>query len=108
MPTVNIFHQNNKDELICLIKDLKLFLADKLTCGDIKLSEKEISVRLINIEGDAMIGNIELEIKAHAFKERIQKQDEICREVRTFIMGRYESLGDVRVWLVLSELGHSW
>lgn len=108
MPTVNIFYHNNKDQLISLIADLKVFLADTLTCGDIKLSEKEISIRLINIEGDAMIGNIELEIKAHAFKERIQKQDEICRDVRIFIMEKYESLGDVRVWLVLSELGHSW
>lgn len=109
MPTVNIFSKNtNQEELNKLSAELKPFIAKKLTCGDIKLTQEEISIRIIYIEGGNMIGKVEIEIKAHAFKERIEKQDEICNEVRKYIMNKYKSLGDVRVWLILSELGHSW
>ena len=109
MPTVNIFSKHNAiDKLSLLIPELKIFLAKKLTCGDIKLSPKEISIRLINSEANGMIGDIEIEIKAHAFAERVKKQDDICNEVRKYLMKKKPSLGDIRVWLVLSELGHSW
>lgn len=109
MPTVNIFSKNSlHEDLISLSKELKPFIAEKLTCGDIKLTPEEVSVRIINVENGNMIGEVELEIKAHAFKERIEKQDEICNEVRKYVMDKYKTLGDVRVWLMLSELGHSW
>ncbi len=109
MPTVNIFSKNtSQEELNELSLDLKPLIAKKLTCGNIKLTPEEVSVRIIYIEGGNMIGKVEIEIKAHAFKERIEKQDGICNEVREYIMDKYKSLGDVRVWLVLSELGHSW
>ncbi|HEX7542574.1 MAG TPA: hypothetical protein VF385_00625 [Patescibacteria group bacterium] len=109
MPTVNIFcKKEDNNQLSNLLIDLKIFLAKKLTCGDIKLSPKEISIRIINIEGNNMIGKVELEIKAHAFKERIEKQDEICNDIRKYIMNKNKSSNDVRVWLILSELGHSW
>lgn len=109
MPTVNIYSKNSlQEDLIILSSELKPFIAEKLTCGDIKLTPEEVSVRIINVENGVMIGEIELEIKAHAFKERVKKQDEICNDVRKYIMDKYKSLGDVRVWLILSELGHSW
>ena len=108
MPTVNIFYEEQVKELNDLSKKLKTYLAEKLSCGDIKLSSEEISIRLIQIDGGDMIGQVEVEIKAHAFKERVEKQDEICNDVRSYIIKEYSSLGDVRVWLILSELGHSW
>ncbi len=55
-----------------------------------------------------MIGDIELEISAHAFEERVKKQDEICLEVMNYLKNKKPSLGNVKVWLKLSELGHSW
>lgn len=108
MPTVNIFHEEQTKELNDLSKKLKPYLAEKLSCGDIKLTSEEVSVRLIKIDGGDMIGRVELEIKAHAFKERVEKQDEICNDVRDYIVKEYSSLGNIRVWLTLSELGHSW
>lgn len=109
MPTVNIFNEKvNQKELKNLSLDFKPFVANKLTCGDIKLSPEEVSIRVIYIEGGSMIGKVEIEIKAHAFKERVEKQDTICNEIRNYIMKKYKTLGDVRVWLILSELGHSW
>lgn len=108
MPTVNIFHDEQAKELNDLSKKLKSYLAKKLSCADIKLTPEEVSIRLIRIDGGDMIGRVELEIKAHAFKKRVEKQDEICNDVRNYIMKEHPSLGDVRVWLILSELGHSW
>jgi len=110
MPTVNVYYKNrnNFDALVSFIPKLKEYIADKLSCGDKELTSDEISIRLISVDGDAMIGSIELEITAHAFKERVDRQDEICREVREYIMKEIPSLGDVRVWLKLCELGHSW
>ena len=110
MPTVNFYYKNKSDSdaLIPFIPKLKEYIAGKLSCDDKELTSDEISIRFISVEGDAMIGNVELEITAHAFKERIEKQDEICREVREYIMKEIPSLGDIRVWLKLCELGHSW
>ncbi len=109
MPTVNIFCQskNQPTQLNSLVDELKSHIAKELSCGDITLGPDEVSVRLIAATGKGMIAPIELEITAHAFKERIEKQDEICLRIREFIKSK---LGDedVRVWLLLPQLGHSW
>jgi len=110
VPTVNLYfvQQKNSKELQFFVPKLKEFLAEKLTCGDVKLTTKEISVRFIQVSGGEMIGRVELEITAHSFSERVQKQDEICREVMAYIKENLPSVGDVKVWLKLCELGHSW
>jgi len=110
MPTVNVFYRESSEieALEKLIPKLKEYLADKLTCGDIKLTPEEISIRLIRINGGEMIGDVELEITAHAFPERVKKQDEICLKVADYLKEKLPSLGGVKVWLKLSELGHSW
>jgi hypothetical protein len=68
MPTVNVYHKE-KDftTLDAVVPKLKVYLADKLTCGDIKLREDEVSVRLITVQGRGMLGNVELDITAHEF-----------------------------------------
>lgn len=110
MPTVNIYHKNREQELKLtpLLKDLKSFVAEELTCDDIKLTPEEVSVRLIEVRGDGMIGDVEVEITAHHFKERVEQQDEICLHVANYLTEKDPSLGEVKVWLVLAELGHSW
>lgn len=110
MPTANIFYtkEREKKNLQELALKLRPYLAEKLTCGEIKLKEDEISVRLINVDGTGMIGRIEIEITAFAFPERVKKQDKICLEIRDYIQKMYPTLGEVKVWLILAELGHSW
>lgn len=110
MPTINVYYRKTKDfrNLNMLASKMKNYFAKNLTCGDIKLTPKEISVRLIEAKGNGMIGNVELEIKAHAFPERIKKQDEICLNAAAYIKKEIPSIGSVKVWLQLSELGHSW
>jgi hypothetical protein len=110
MPTVNIYHQTSEQraKLSSLAAELKTFVAKELTCGDITLKADEVSIRFVETIGDFMIGAVEVDIHAHAFKERVEKQDEICLRVMDYIQKKEPSLGIVKVWLVLSELGHSW
>lgn len=110
MPTVNIFYKDSKKEPILrsLASGLRDYIANELTCGDIQLKPSEVSVRFIKVVGGEMIGAVEVEIAAHSFTERINKQDEICRNTVNYIQKEKPSLGEVKVWLQLSELGHSW
>ncbi|MFA5386341.1 MAG: hypothetical protein WC297_01605 [Candidatus Paceibacterota bacterium] len=110
MPTVNIFYKDSKQEptLQSLVGGLKDYVAKELTCGDIKLELNEVSVRFIKVTGGEMISAVEIEITAHFFAERVKKQDEICLRIMDYIHKEKPSLGKVKVWLQLSELGHSW
>lgn len=110
MPTVNIYFSKEESvsKLETIVPELKSYLAEKLTCGGIKLNPSEISIRLIRVSGGKMIANVELEITAHHFPERVKKQDQICLDVMDYIKEKLPSVGDVKVWLKLSELGHSW
>ena len=110
MPTANIFYtkEEQKKDLGELALKLKPYLAEKLTCGDIKLTEGDISVRLVETKGAGMIGVVEVEITAFAFGERVKKQDQICLDAQKYIKAEYPQLGEVKVWLILTQLGHSW
>ncbi|OGJ16804.1 MAG: hypothetical protein A2632_02050 [Candidatus Pacebacteria bacterium RIFCSPHIGHO2_01_FULL_46_16] len=110
MPTVNIYATDQKvfGNLQVFIPKLKQYLADKLTCSEIKLTAKEITMRFVLVAGGEMLGNVEMEITAHAFPERVQKEDKICLEIMRFVQENNPSIGDVKVWLKLCELGHSW
>jgi hypothetical protein len=109
MPTVNIYYENEQSLLPLQksVNQLKKFVASKLSGSDIELGVDEISVRLVKVTGDGMLAPVEVEIKAANFKDRVEKQDQICLDIQKFLA---ELLGieDVKVWLILSELGHSW
>ena len=109
MPTVNFFSTSSaqKELILKQLSQFKVNLVASLSCSDIKLDEKEISIRIIQSDKSGMIANLEVEITAHAFEERIQKQDEICLEFRECVMELIPGV-DVRVWLLLPQLGHSW
>lgn len=109
MPTLNVFYQDNQyvGKFRDATKQLKDYVAEQLTCGDIKLNSNEVSVRLLQSAGSGMLAPVELEITAAAFKERVEKQDEICLNIQKFMTEKLQ-IPDVKVWLILSELGHSW
>ena len=110
MPIVNSYFSNDKQKDLVLshINDLKELIAKQLSFSDIQLKTNEITIRLLHTPPEGMIAEMELEIFAHAFSERVEKQDDICLAIRSHIMGNVPELKDVRVWLILSELGHSW
>lgn len=109
MPTLNLYFNQEEQlpQLEALTPPLKQFVADQLTCKDITLAPNEVSVRLLRALGKGMLATIEMDIFAAAFPERIEKQDEICLNVRQFVLDHVGGLEDARVWLALSELGHS-
>ena len=51
-----------------------------------------------------MISEMECDISAYSYPERIQKQDEICNEVKEWIKKNLPETQNVSVWLSLSEL----
>jgi len=110
MPTLNIYYQDSDKEptLQALMGGLRDFVAKELTCGDIELKPSEVSIRFVKIAGGEMIGSVEVEINAHCFEERVRKQDDVCLRIMNYIQKEAPSLGEVKVWLQLSELGHSW
>ena len=109
MPTINLYYKNKSDanRLEASVSVIKSYIAEQLICGDIKLTAEEVSIRFIATQGSAMIGSVELDITAHAFLERVKRQDEICRDIMDHVQ-RTCLIKDVRVWLRLCELGHSW
>lgn len=107
---VNTYYSTSgqKAALINLVDELKKHIARELSCGDIELQTNEVSIRLIATDPIGKLADIELEVFAHAFEERIKKQDEFCLNLRAFIKEKITEVEEVRTWLVLSELGHSW
>lgn len=109
MPTINACYADEQYhvQLSQATKPLKEFVAQELTCGDIQLQPHEISVRLLKTESDGRLTNVELEITAHAFGDRIKKTKRDMSEYPQVLMSKIDAK-EVRVWLVLAELGHSW
>lgn len=107
MPTVNVYSNDSVAQFEEVIVPLKEFVAKELTCGDITLDSNEVSVRFINANGSGMLAPVEVEINPAAFSERVQKQEDICLNIQKFLIDKLQ-IEDVKVWLILSELGHSW
>ena len=108
MPTANVYYTklDQKNAVERVTSDLKTFIAKELTCGDISLGSHEVSVRPIKVDGDGMIGDVEVEVKAHAFQDRVENQDGFCLDLERFLEKRTE-ISNIKVWLILSELGNS-
>ena len=122
MPTANIYLSQNHvqagypvwEENMAKLRD---FIAKELTCTERTIQAHEMSIRILSVHGKGMIAPIEIEIQAHAYSERIERSDVACLAIRTFVMNavndsdttlRKIQLKDVQVWLILSQLGHSW
>jgi len=110
MPTVNIFHTSDQQATQCkqISTELKSYLAKELSCGDINLTPEEVSIRLINTVDAGMIADFEVEVTVHAFDERVKKQDELANSIREYLLNKNMSAKDIRVWVLLPQLGHSW
>jgi hypothetical protein len=109
MPTVNTYFEDEGlvPKLDSITPELKVVVADQLTCGDRVLQPKEVTVRKILSLGKGLMADVELDIVAAPYKERVERQDDICRFIRTFVLENLDGIDDVQVWLPLSELGHS-
>ena len=108
MPTANILYfrrylkgtSSRKSERIA-----RLHRAKELSCGERQLQPDEISIRIHENCGSAMIAPLEIEVTAHAYAERSSRSDEICLKIRELVMQFVPQLTDARVWLLLVDLG---
>ena len=109
VPTVNIYYKDQRlqDALEQSVSHIKYHFAKALTGKNIRLGPDEISVRFLRVGGSGMLARVEVEINAAAFEERVENQDEICLDIQKYLLGLWK-IDDVKVWLILSELGHSW
>ncbi|MCF7834486.1 hypothetical protein K9M48_00325 [Candidatus Gracilibacteria bacterium] len=110
MPTINLYRTSETASKIKkdTIDELRKFVADILTCSEIKLLPNEVSIRPINVDNDKdMIAPVECDIAAYNFPARAAKQDLICTEVRKFLLENIDGISDAKVRLQLCELGHS-
>ncbi len=108
MPTINLYvHKpsfNDQD-----LAKFKAFSADTLSCSERKLQNHEVSLRVVEVQNTThMIAPVECEIKAHHYPERVERQDEICSVIKSYLMEYLTNGKEVSVWLELSELGHSF
>ena len=111
MPTVNVYYSEDAQAErfdTGTTARLRVFVAERLTCGDITLVPGEVTIRLIKVHSASqMMGDIEFDVHAHEFAERVERQDELCREIVAFVKDELGVASDPKAWLVLSQLGHS-
>lgn len=107
MPSITIFFVDSTwiEPLVALMGDLADEAAKHLSTADIILDADHISVRLVEVTWGRMIAPVELEVSAHAFPSRVQRQDDICSYLRDWLADRNVP---ARVWLQLSDLGYGY
>lgn len=109
MPSVTIYttHYECLEPLRRALPGLRELVARELSCSARSLQPDEISLRVLMPLASLPLADTELEIMAHCYPERVQKQDTICQTVRDYIQHQCPAAGSVYVWLQLLELGHS-
>ena len=108
MPSVNIYTSKERvSSLEKILPGLREAVARELSCADRTLANDEISVRVLVPDAALQIADTELEIKAHSYGDRVKRQDDICKGVKSYVQKECLRAGSVYVWLQLTELGHS-
>ncbi len=109
MPPVDIYTSAERAlSLEVLIKDdFRGFVAKALSCTERTLGPRDISVRVNVPVMASKVADTELEITAHAYKERVVRQDAICASIVDYITRECPGAGRVLVLLELCEIGHS-
>lgn len=108
MPFIKVYTTSEDQEkrLEPYLEAIQRQAAKELSCGELHLEAKEFSIRVIRSDLARPIGDIELEISAYSFHERVVKQDAISLNLKRYIE-KFTDPYSVYVWLQLSELGHS-
>jgi hypothetical protein len=107
MPLVTIYlSKENVDSIKNMLPSLREFIARELACGDRAIDPGEVSINVVLPLVRFPIAEIEVIISAYSYKPRVERQDEICLNIKNFISSKTE-FSSVFVWLGLSELGHS-
>jgi len=110
MPPVTIY-TNNKDRvapITDMFSGLTQIIADELTCPERKLIGKDIHVVVLVPEASYNSADTRIDIFAYGYPDRIKRQDDICHNVKQYMMKNCPAAGSVDVFLPLGELGYSF
>ncbi len=116
MPTVNIYIKSDDSNTAKIrmqlihghIKQIRNYIAEELSCSSRVLKDEEVSIRCLFVNGGAMIGDIEFDIAAYAYNERVNIQDGICNDIKVYLKKLLEPDYSIEVWLLLCEMGHGF
>jgi len=108
MPTVDIHFKNNIsiEKGNKLMDSLSKILAEKLSCDENQLTEKDFSIRLHFPRG--RMSDVEISIFAHDYQARVVRQDKIACETRDILCREFSELGKITVSLLLVNYGYSF
>lgn len=84
-------------------EELRSMAANELSVEEWPIDETHISLRFNSVSG-ALIGEVELELIAHQFGDRVARKDEVCSRIRSHFEKRWKR--EVRVWMHLVEMGY--
>ena len=107
MPTITIYTTEVRwaEKIEPLLPELAERTAALLSTPEMALDGTHISIRVVVAHCGLMMSPVELEVTAHAFGQRLERQDEICGDLRQWLL-RAEIPN--RVWLRLSALGYGY
>ncbi len=88
------------------LKDIQTAIAKALSCTESKPSPDDIRIRGIHLDFNSKIAQIEIDIFAYDFKERVEREDEIAEEIENQII-KIVGYSDVKVFPIFCKIGHS-
>jgi len=107
VPIINVVvaTEEQRAHLLTHCTELKHFLARELSCDKIELASADFTLWIFVMPREGRLADVELLITAHAFPERVERQDSACFNIEGFMKA---NLGlDAKAWLALCELGHN-
>jgi hypothetical protein len=109
MPLANIYCPDPKikGKINGHLKDIQAAIAKALSYSESKLSPDDIRIRGIHLDFNSdNIAQIEIDIFAYDFKERVEREDEIAKEIEAEIK-KIVCYPDVKVFPIFCKIGHS-
>ncbi len=90
------------------LEDIKAAIAKALSCSESKPSSDDIRTRgpHLDLDFNSDTAQIEIDIFAYDFKERVERQDEIAEEIEDQII-KIVGYQEVKVFPILCKIGHS-
>ena len=109
MPPVNIYTSKERVEPIAQVFDgLAGIIAKELTCSDRQLNPEDIQLQILVPEITYNSPATRVDIYAAPYSKRVERQDIICTNVQQYLRENCPQTGDVKVFLILAELGYSF
>ncbi len=108
MPLVNIFCSDSSlhGQISGHLDKIQAVIANALSCAENTPSSDDIRIRGVHLDFNSKIAQIEIDIFAYDFEERVRRQDEIAKEIEAEII-KIVGYPKVKVFPIFCKIGHS-